>query len=155
MEGGTKWHRHDTGDRNTIPGLTHTLHTVFLEARTLPKHTNACRKFVWNKGNEAWAFLKDDSQVPGFLILPCKFSDKHLPSLLLLQSLSHIWLFHNPMNCSPPGSSVCGISHTRTLEWAAISFSKGSSQARNQTCVCSIGRLILYHWANREASIFY
>lgn len=66
VEGGTK----DTGmtqrDRNTIPGLTHTLHTVFPEARNLPKHTNACRKFVLNKGNEAWAFLKDDSQVPDF-----------------------------------------------------------------------------------------
>ena len=27
------------------------------------------------------------------------------------------------MNCSPPGSSVYGISQARILEWAAISFS--------------------------------
>ena len=35
--------------------------------------------------------------------------------------------FCNPMNCSPPGSSVHGISRARTLEWVAISFCKGSS----------------------------
>ena len=29
----------------------------------------------------------------------------------------------DPMDCSPPGSSVRGISQARTLEWVAISFS--------------------------------
>ena len=37
------------------------------------------------------------------------------------------------MNCSPPGSSVHGISQAWILEWAAISFSRGSSWPRNQT----------------------
>jgi len=32
------------------------------------------------------------------------------------------------MDCSPPGSSVPGISQARIWEWVAISFSKGSSQ---------------------------
>ena len=32
-----------------------------------------------------------------------------------------------------PGSSVCGILQARILEWVAISFSRGSSQPRNQT----------------------
>ena len=32
----------------------------------------------------------------------------------------------NPMDCSPPGSSVHGILQARTLEWVAISFSRGS-----------------------------
>ena len=36
----------------------------------------------------------------------------------------------NPMNCSPPGSSVHGILQARILEWVAISFSRGSSQPR-------------------------
>ena len=35
------------------------------------------------------------------------------------------------MDCSPLGSSVHGISQTRTLEWVAISFSRGSSSLRN------------------------
>ena len=33
----------------------------------------------------------------------------------------------NPMDCSPPGSSVHGISQARILEWVAISYSRGSS----------------------------
>ena len=32
----------------------------------------------------------------------------------------------NPKGCSPPGSSVRGISQARILEWVAIFFSKGS-----------------------------
>ena len=37
----------------------------------------------------------------------------------------------NPMDWSPPGSSVHGILQARILEWVAISFSRGSSQPRN------------------------
>ena len=33
----------------------------------------------------------------------------------------------DPMDCSPPGSSVCEILQARILEWVAISFSRGSS----------------------------
>ena len=33
-----------------------------------------------------------------------------------------------PMDCSPPGSSVYGISQVRIQEWVAISYSRGSSQ---------------------------
>ena len=37
----------------------------------------------------------------------------------------------DPMDCSPPGSSVHGILQARILEWVAISFSRVSSQPRN------------------------
>ena len=33
-------------------------------------------------------------------------------------------ILSDPMDCSPPGSPVTGILQARTLEWAAISFSK-------------------------------
>ena len=33
----------------------------------------------------------------------------------------------DPMDCSLPGSSVHGVSQAKILEWAAISFSRGSS----------------------------
>ena len=33
----------------------------------------------------------------------------------------------DPMDCSPPGSSVHGILQVRILEWVAISLSRGSS----------------------------
>ena len=36
----------------------------------------------------------------------------------------------NPMDCSPPGSSVHGILQARILEWVAMPSSRGSSQSR-------------------------
>ena len=36
-----------------------------------------------------------------------------------------------------------GIVQARVLEWVAISFSRGSSQPRDQTCVSCIGRRVL------------
>ena len=51
------------------------------------------------------------------------------------------------MDCSLPGSSVHGILQARILEWVAISFSRGSSQPRDWTCISWIsctGRQILY-----------
>ena len=41
----------------------------------------------------------------------------------------------NPMDCSPPGSSVYGILQARTLKWVPIPFSRGSSQPRGRTWV--------------------
>ena len=64
------------------------------------------------------------------------------------------WLvakFCDPMDCSWPGSSVSRISQARILKWVAISFSNGSSQPKEWTCVSCISRRIIYHWATREA----
>ena len=47
----------------------------------------------------------------------------------------------DPMDCSPPGSSVHGILQARILEWVAIPFSRGSSQPKDRTQVsCISGR---------------
>ena len=55
---------------------------------------------------------------------------------------SHVGLC-NPVDHSPPGSSVHGILQARILELIAISSSRGSSQPRGQThisCIPCIGR---------------
>ena len=52
-----------------------------------------------------------------------------------------------PMDYCPQSSSVHGILQARILEWIAISFSRGSSQARDRTHVSCISRQILCHWA--------
>ena len=44
----------------------------------------------------------------------------------------------NPVDCSPPGSSIHGILQARILEWVAISFSKGSFWPRDRTQVSRI-----------------
>ena len=36
----------------------------------------------------------------------------------------------DPVGCSPPGSSVHGISQAVIQEWIAISFSRGSSRPK-------------------------
>ena len=55
------------------------------------------------------------------------------------------------MNCTLPGSSVHGISQARILEWVAISYSKGSSQPRDRSCISCSGRGVLYPWTPRGA----
>ena len=54
------------------------------------------------------------------------------------------------MDYSLPGSSVYGILQARTLEWVAISFSRGSSRPRDRTQVSHIaGRL--YRLSHQES----
>ena len=57
----------------------------------------------------------------------------------------------NPMDCSPPGSSVHGILQARILEWVAISFSRESSQPRDWIQVSRIAGRCFNLWATREA----
>ena len=48
----------------------------------------------------------------------------------------------DPANYSLPGSSVHGIFQARVLEWVDVSFSRGSSQPRDQIQVfCIAGRI--------------
>ena len=46
--------------------------------------------------------------------------------------------FCDPMNCSPPGSSVHGILQARILEWVAIPFSRESFGPRDRTPISCI-----------------
>ena len=57
----------------------------------------------------------------------------------------------DPMDCSLPGSSIHGIFQARVLEWAAISFSRRSSQPRDQTQISCIAGRRFTIWATREA----
>ena len=59
----------------------------------------------------------------------------------------------NPVDCSPPGSSVHGVLQARILEWVAISFSRGSSRPRDRTPVSHIAGRRFSLCATREALI--
>ena len=88
-----------------------------------------------------------------------KFKTPEIPSLVpsaMCCMLSHSVVSDSswPQNCSLLVSSVHEISQARTLEWVAISFSRGSPWPRDQThvsCVSCIGRRILYHWTMWKA----
>ena len=53
----------------------------------------------------------------------------------------------DPMNCSPPASSIHGILQARILEWVAISCSRGPSWSRDQTQVSSTAGRFFTNWA--------
>ena len=57
----------------------------------------------------------------------------------------------DPMDCSPPGSSVHGILQARILEWVAMPSSRGSSPPRDQTCISCTAGEFFNHWATWEA----
>ena len=57
----------------------------------------------------------------------------------------------NPMDYSPPGSSIHGIFKARMLEWVAISFSKGSSWPRDRSQVSRIvADALLYRSSHQQ-----
>ena len=68
---------------------------------------------------------QDKIQVPNRLIIQplCVCVAQSCPTLC------------DPMQCSPPGSSVHGILQARTLEWIVISSSSGFSGSRNRSLV--------------------
>ena len=84
---------------------------------------------------------------PGCLLVTVRTS-----GYVSLEFSSSVRVFCNPMNCSPPGSSVYATSQARILEWVAISSSRGSSRAWDRTHIPCISRRILYHWASPETS---
>ena len=57
----------------------------------------------------------------------------------------------DPMDCSPPDSSVHGILQARILEWVAFLFSRWSLRPRDQTRVSCIAGRFFTIWATREA----
>ena len=56
----------------------------------------------------------------------------------------------DPIDGSPPGSSVPGILQARILEWVAISFSRGSSWSSDRTQVSHITGRFFTTWVTRE-----
>ena len=59
----------------------------------------------------------------------------------------------DPMDCSLPGSSVCGILQTRISEWVAIPFSRGSFQPRDKIQVSCIASRLFTIRAIRVAQV--
>ena len=58
---------------------------------------------------------------------------------------------YDSMDYSPPSSSIHGILQARILEWVVISFSRGSSQLRDQIWVCCLTGRFFTSWATTEA----
>ena len=50
----------------------------------------------------------------------------------------------DPIDCSPPGSSVQGISQARMLEWVAISFSKDLPDPGIKQCLLNSIQILFF-----------
>ena len=129
----------------------------------LPRLHNVCEwnkpggKGGFNEGGPATKFHGPGSlklifwaPTPGCVTQSTQFSiqlGERWPCLRakLLQSYPTLC---DPIDCSLPDSSVHGILQARTLEWMAMSSSRGPSQPRDLSHISDIscfGRQVLYH----------
>ena len=87
------------------------------------------------------AVMENKSSEPQDWIISELTSVSHIPFLLLKAVLVCVTLFQScltlcdPVDYSPPGSSVHGILQARILEWVAMPSPRGSSLCRDPTCI--------------------
>ena len=99
----------------------------------------------WHHPAKKWSACKQGQHTFWFL---------HLLTVKCVKVAQSCPTLCNPMDCSPPGSTVRGILQARVLEWVAIPFSRGSSETRDWTRgSCTIGRFLTV-WAPRGAHLF-
>ena len=129
---------------------------VMYVSDSLPPHGLQATKLLG-----PWGFPGKNTEVGSHFLLPGTFltqgSNLGLPHCG--QSLYHLSRQGSPKTCTaaaaaqplqscptlcdprdgcPPGSPIPGILQARTLEWVAISFSRGSSSPRDRTWVSHI-----------------
>ena len=86
--------------------------------------------------------------------LPEVFSNHAFPILLIssvVQLLSHVQLFCDPKDCSPPGSFFHWTFQARILEWQPFPSPGDLLDPGIKPVTTCTGRRILYHWTTREA----
>ena len=141
-EGAKRWTEDRTDDGQVLPLILCTRPDLHSRYHTVAGPQSLQPEDCWLK------LIQCDSQCdsPGEKVLAMQMC---VPA----QSLQSFTLC-DPMDCSPPGSSVHGILQVRILEWAAMPSSRRSSLLRDRThisCVsCTAGGFFI-HWATWEA----
>ena len=120
------------GTRLLIPSFLSMTPSNHLQYLILPPAPSLC---TWGKEHYYWP-----------QILPWK---KKKVKVLVAQSCPTPC---DPIEYSPPGSSIHGIIQTRLLQWVAIPFSRGSSRPRDWTRVSCMQ--ILYCLSHQGSPIF-
>ena len=86
-----------------------------------------------------------------FIFAKCIILEIRADLILVIQSCPALY---NSMDCSPPGSSVHGISQARIQQWVVIPISSGSSWPRDWTQVSYIAGGFCTVWDTREVLDF-
>ena len=131
---------------------------IFLHVKIwiyISPHTNVCACLPPNPWPHGPMYPLTGTWQPSPQTLRNPAPTTHLPFCYLVATpCLTLW---DPTDCSPPGSSVCGILQAIILEWVAISSSGAvSSRPRDRTFISNvsgIGRWILYHWTSRGAPL--
>ena len=84
-----------------------------------------------------------------FMCLLCRISSKDYFFLVKVKVAQSCLTLCDPVNCSPPGSSVHRIPQARILEWVAMLSSRGSSWPKDWTQVSYISGRFFIVWATK------
>ena len=130
----------DTDPTNEMEGMSHpapvSLSLLFLPFLSHPlslsllNHSWGSQSTEWPRGDASASPDWISSTLLGFVVIVAQLC-------LTLR---------DPMDYSPPGSSIRGILQARTLEWVVISFSRELSQPRDQIHIFCIATWICFHW---------
>ena len=90
--------------------------------------------------------LHKSSSKPSASLLPDVTTESEL-KVFVAQSCPTLC---DPMDCSPPGSSVRGIFQAKILEWVAVPSSRGSFRPGDRTRVSCIAGRFFTIWVTRE-----
>ena len=121
--------------------LIYSFNKHFLHApQCVPQCAQGCAELCWNDKGEL------DKKVTDLKVLITRYSYiavKHMCVCVCVcvRVCVHVCVLVTPscptvcypVDYNPPGSSVRGVLQARILEWIPISFSRGSSQPRDQT----------------------
>ena len=117
-----------------------------------PKYTNSHTAQHENQTTQSKPWAKISTGIS-----PKKTGKDAEPHWLLQESESEVAqlcaTLCDPMDGSPPGSSVHGIFRATVLEWVAVSFSRGSSRPRDWTQVYRVIGIHFSIWATTEAEL--
>ena len=100
-----------------------------------------------------WGGGKGVSSPPGTEPVPPEVEALKEVNVLVAQSCQTLC---DPLDCSPPGSSVHGVLQARILEWVAMPYSWGIFPPNDRTWISyisCIGRWILYLCPTWEAPV--
>ena len=109
-------------------------------------------EWVVNPFSRASSWPRDRTCISDILSL--KKRKRSLGTMCMCMLVAQLYrTFCDPMDCSPPCSSVHGILQARILKCGAIPFYRGSSGPRDRTHIsCIVGRYFII-WATGEAQI--